>query len=74
MKIVNGRQETGDRRQETGKKMAGKVEKFEDLLVWQEGFKLSVSLYKALKNCKDWGLKDQIQRSAVSIPSNTCPV
>jgi|TARA_B110000211_G_C13729712_1_gene399717 four helix bundle protein len=50
--------------------MAGKVEKFEDLVVWQEGFKLSVSLYKVLKNCKDWGLKDQIQRSAVSIPSN----
>jgi len=47
-----------------------KIQKFEDLNVWKESVKLSVNIYKALKNCKDFGLRDQIQRSAVSIPSN----
>lgn len=27
-------------------------------------------LYELLKDCKDYGLKDQMQRAAVSIPSN----
>ncbi len=47
-----------------------KIQKFEDLNVWKESVKLSVDIYKVLKNCKDFGLRDQIQRSAVSIPSN----
>ncbi len=47
-----------------------KIQKFEDLNVWKESVKLSVNIYKVLKNCKDFGLRDQIQRSAVSIPSN----
>jgi len=47
-----------------------KIEKFEDLNVWKEGVRLSVGIYKALKYCKDYSLRDQIQRSAVSIPSN----
>ncbi len=47
-----------------------KIEKIEDLNVWKEGVRLSVGIYKSLKNCKDYGLRDQIQRSAVSIPSN----
>lgn len=57
---------------ETGDRMPvlNKVGKFEDLNVWKEGVKLSVKIYKSLKNCKDFGLRDQLQRSAVSIPSN----
>ncbi|RNA65882.1 four helix bundle protein [Prosthecochloris sp. ZM_2] len=47
-----------------------KIQRFEDLGVWQESLKLSIDLYKSLSNCKDFGLKDQIQRAAVSIPSN----
>ena len=47
-----------------------KIQKFEDLIVWKESVRLSVDIYKSLKNCKDYGLRDQIQRSAVSIPSN----
>ena len=47
-----------------------RVEKFEDLIVWQEAAKLSVELYQQLKDCRDYGIKDQIQRSAISIPSN----
>jgi len=46
------------------------IEKFEDLDVWKEGVRLSVEIYNVLKNCKDYGFRDQLQRSAVSIPSN----
>ena len=47
-----------------------KIQKFEDLEVWKEGVRLSVEIYKSLGECKDYSLRDQIQRSAVSIPSN----
>lgn len=50
--------------------MSDKIEKFEDLNVWKEGMQLTVDLYNELKDCKDYGLRDQIQKSAVSIPSN----
>ena len=47
-----------------------KIEKFEDLTVWNEGLKLSEEIYLSLKNCNDFGFRDQIRRAAVSIPSN----
>jgi len=47
-----------------------KIEKFEDLEVWRKSVRLSIRIYQELKGCKDYGLRDQIQRSAVSIPSN----
>jgi len=43
---------------------------FEELEVWKRGCKLAVSVYMALKDSKEYGLKDQMNRSAVSIPSN----
>lgn len=43
---------------------------FEDLQVWQRSKVLAVLVYRALKTCRDFGLRDQMQRSAVSIPSN----
>ena len=50
--------------------MTGKIEKFEDLKIWQDGIELVVKVYSKLTDCKDFGLRDQLQRSAVSIPSN----
>lgn len=47
-----------------------KIEKFEGLEVWKTSMNLSVQIYKALKESEDYGLRDQIQRSSVSIPSN----
>ena len=38
--------------------------------VWKKSVRLSIQIYKALKNCKDYGFRDQIQRAAVSVPSN----
>jgi len=46
------------------------ISTFEDLEIWKEGMRISVKVYEILKNCKDYGLKDQMQRAAVSIPSN----
>jgi len=43
---------------------------FEDLEVWQRGCRLTVDTFKAFANCKNFSFKDQIQRAALSIPSN----
>ncbi len=43
---------------------------FEDLDVWKVSARLSEDIYKKLANIKDYGLKDQITRSGLSIPSN----
>jgi four helix bundle protein len=43
---------------------------FEDLDVWKRSCQLAVRIYELLKDCRDFGLKDQMTRSAVSIPSN----
>jgi len=43
---------------------------FESLKVWKRASRLAVSIYQTLKNCRDFGLKDQMTRAAVSIPSN----
>jgi four helix bundle protein len=50
-----------------------RIKGFEDLEVWQLSMSLCTEIY-ALTNSelfsKDYGLKDQIRRSAISIPSN----
>lgn len=43
---------------------------FEKLQVWKRSARLSAELYKNLKHLKDFGFKDQITRSGLSIPSN----
>lgn len=48
----------------------GKIEKFEDLEVWKEAISLATDIYSMLKVCKDFSLKDQMQRAVVSIASN----
>ena len=44
--------------------------RFEDLEVWKRGVELSASIYLKLKELRDYGFKDQITRSGLSIPSN----
>jgi len=51
----------------------GPVECFEDLLVWQKGIELVKEVYRVTSDgrfSRDFGLRDQIQRAAVSIPTN----
>ena len=44
---------------------------FEDLEVWQRGYRLSVAVYNAFDRCRRFSLKDQIERAGLSIPSNS---
>jgi four helix bundle protein len=46
------------------------IKGFEDLEVWKNAMQLVVVIYAEFKENKDYGFKDQIQRAAVSIPSN----
>ena len=46
------------------------MDAFEKLDVWKRSSRLCVTLYRQLKDSKDWGFKDQITRSALSVPSN----
>src|SRR6266404_6858293 len=43
---------------------------FEDLDVWQRSCRLSVAIFETFGSCKRFSLKDQIERSGLSIPSN----
>ena len=43
---------------------------FEDLDIWKRSCRLATEVYKNLKECQDYGLKDQMTRAAVSIASN----
>ncbi len=43
---------------------------FEDLEVWKRSCRLSVRIYELLKNCRDYGMRDQMLRACISIPSN----
>ena len=43
---------------------------FEDLEVWKRSARLSVTLYQQTKELRDFGFRDQLTRSGLSIPSN----
>ena len=45
-------------------------ESFEKLEVWRRSHALSIEIYRLLSDCRDWGFKDQITRSANSIADN----
>jgi four helix bundle protein len=50
-----------------------RMKSFEDLDVWQEGCKMATDIYELTSKgefAKDFGLRDQIRRCSVSIPSN----
>lgn len=46
------------------------TQSFVDLIVWQRGKNLTIEVYKAFQDCKDFSFKDQVQRAALSIPNN----
>lgn len=49
------------------------VSRFEDLEVWQEAASLAVEVYTVSKNSdfvQDFGFRDQLRRSAISIAAN----
>ena len=49
------------------------IKRFKDIVAWQKARELVKAVYGVTRTgafSKDWGLKDQIQRAAVSICSN----
>ena len=46
------------------------MKSFEDLDVWKESVELSSKVYRFFGDSRDFGFKEQITRSALSIPSN----
>jgi four helix bundle protein len=46
------------------------IEKFEDILAWQKAKVMTLKIYSLFKNSKDFGFKDQICRSSVSVMNN----
>ncbi|MBE0616968.1 MAG: four helix bundle protein [Proteobacteria bacterium] len=47
-----------------------KIERFEDIEAWKEARKLVQHVYRSLRDCRDFGFCDQMQRAAVSVMSN----
>ena len=43
---------------------------FEKLDVWKRSARLSADLYKATADLRDFGFRDQLTRSGLSVPSN----
>jgi four helix bundle protein len=43
---------------------------FEKLEVWKRACRFAVAVSRALRNSKQYALRDQMQRAAISIPSN----
>ena len=43
---------------------------YEDLDVWKRSARLSVTLYQQTKELRDFGFRDQLTRSGLSVPSN----
>jgi four helix bundle protein len=43
---------------------------FEDLEVWQRGCRLAVDVFKTFATCRNFTMQDQVQRAALSVPSN----
>ncbi|MBE2181647.1 MAG: four helix bundle protein [Chthoniobacterales bacterium] len=43
---------------------------FEELEVWQRACRQAVEVSRAFEDCKNWTFRDQIQRAALSVPSN----
>ena len=54
-------------------RIKSEIKHFEDLIVWKKSMVLAEEIYKVTRQgefVKDWGLRNQIQRAVVSIPSN----
>ncbi|MBW4967903.1 MULTISPECIES: four helix bundle protein [unclassified Pseudoalteromonas] len=43
---------------------------FENLDVWKRSARLSVDIYRFTADIKDYGFRDQLTRSGLSVPSN----
>lgn len=49
----------------------GKIERFEDMLIWQDARLLIKNIYSTFAKCRDFSFRDQIQRAVISIMNNS---
>lgn len=47
-----------------------KLNRFEEMIVWQKSKALNILLHKSFQKCRDFAFKDQIMRAALSIMNN----
>lgn len=47
-----------------------KIEKFEDILVWQKAETMVIEIYQTFQKCNDFAFRDQIRRAALSVMNN----
>ena len=47
-----------------------KIDKFEDIVVWQKAVDFAVYIYELFNDIKDFGFKSQIERAVISISNN----
>lgn len=47
-----------------------KIEQFEDIIAWQKAKRLTEETYEQMREIRDAGFKDQIQRASVSVMNN----
>ena len=47
-----------------------KINRFEDIISWQKSKELTIAIYNAFKETRDFGFKNQIERASVSIMNN----
>ncbi|MCP5406006.1 MAG: four helix bundle protein [Chromatiaceae bacterium] len=46
------------------------MDALQNLVVWRRACRFAVDVYRLLSDCRDYGFKDQLGRSALSIASN----
>lgn len=46
------------------------IKRFEDIIAWQKAQDYAVEIYSEFNKMKDFGFKDQINRSVISISNN----
>lgn len=47
-----------------------RIDRFEDLECWRAARELVSLVYRSFSDCRDFGLRDQVQRAAISAMSN----
>lgn len=46
------------------------IKSFQEIIAWQKGRDLTISIYAEFKDCRDYSFRDQIQRATISIMNN----
>lgn len=46
------------------------IESFEDLRIWQEAREMVKQIYRDMRDVRDYGFRDQLQRAGISVMNN----